>query len=259
MNLVVTTFVSARRPSSVFIDNLEMIHIIRFVSQFSISINSLHSPLSTMSNPVTAVNVDPVNPVNAQPSDSGTEIEMKRGKWRKYKTNQLIKLRRSGDYEKRERTLHANREKAAAVRGAYSEEGKSLVSMSIAAYRAEVRNTESRNRRFYRLFLRRLQYKQKKDPMFLPEECVALISSHYDRSIGKYAKLAPSYPAENCADRDAVIRDVKWAFEYVDSLIERAHRIPNSVTKSCLKSLHRKYIAFPYTFFEIIQNYMYDQ
>lgn len=226
------------------------------IFEFLINICALLSEVSTMSNSVTIVTVDQTN---SQPSDSGSETEKKREKWRKYKTSQLLKLCRSGDFEKRDRTLQANRQKAAAVRGVYSEETRKLVNKGIAAYRVEVRNTESRNKRFYRLFLRRIQYRQKKDPVFLPEECIGLISSNYDRSIGKYGKLAPSYPEEKFTDRDAVIRDVKWALEYVDSLIERADAIPDSVSGSCLKILQEKYIAFPIRFFDIIQKYMHDQ
>lgn len=186
--------------------------------------------------------------------DITTDREVKRAKWRKYKYNQRMKLRRSGDFDQHERLHKADRDRAAIRRSSLSEDGKKAVSKRIAAYRAEKRKVESRNQRFFRLFRDHLLRQEHKLTDLLPDECVAIIHSNYDRSIGKYGKTPPSFPSEDCMDRESVIGDVKFALGKVQKLIDRVYSPSEyGVTKSCTDVFREKYIDFPYQFFEMLE------
>ena len=86
---------------------------------------STSSSISTLSTSITMSSID--QDVGSSNITTNHEREGMRAKWRKHKVYQRLKLKRSGDYEKHERIMKADRERATIKRSSVSEDGKKAI------------------------------------------------------------------------------------------------------------------------------------
>lgn len=201
--------------------------------------------------------MDSGNQSNVESEDvaSGCTNHVARKKWRVYANIQRRRRVLNWDEEEMKDYREKRRKEAAVYRKALSAEDLRRRQYEINEYKRNARLYESRNQKFWRLFIRRSKVKK------LPDEIKFQVKYQYERSIGKYGRTPPSFSKAILAKCDEsegkfIEQDVKSALTMMDLIIDEVRKIKNyKVTKFEMKYISDLCVSIPAHIFKSLEEW----